>query len=98
MRIYVIPLQPKTNTNTKTNTEPGTVSTTMEQVIIFSVDHNMLNPVKAHLAVFLHLGDPIIVHSYNCFCIFILRARVCWPLLCLCRPFCIFERCLDSNP
>ncbi len=27
------------------------------------------------------------------------RARVCWPcpLLCLCRPFCIFERCLDSN-
>jgi hypothetical protein len=26
------------------------------------------------------------------------RARVCWPLLCLCRPFCIFERCLDSNP
>jgi hypothetical protein len=26
------------------------------------------------------------------------RAKVCWPLLCLCRPFCIFERCLDSNP
>ncbi len=25
------------------------------------------------------------------------RARVCWPLLCLCRRFCIFERCLDSN-
>ncbi len=23
--------------------------------------------------------------------------RVCWPLLCLCRPFCIFERCLGSN-
>ncbi len=23
---------------------------------------------------------------------------VYWPLLCLCRPFCIFERCLDSNP
>jgi hypothetical protein len=23
---------------------------------------------------------------------------VCWPLLCLCRPFCIIERCLDSNP
>ncbi len=21
-----------------------------------------------------------------------------WPLLFLCRPFCIFERCLDSNP
>ncbi len=25
-------------------------------------------------------------------------ARVCWPLLCLCRPFCIFDGCLDSNP
>jgi hypothetical protein len=23
---------------------------------------------------------------------------VCSPLLCLCRPFCISERCLDSNP
>jgi hypothetical protein len=30
--------------------------------------------------------------------IFFLRARVCWTLLFLCRPFCIFERCLDSNP
>ncbi len=27
-----------------------------------------------------------------------LRARVCRPLLCLCRPFMIFEGCLDSNP
>ncbi len=25
------------------------------------------------------------------------RSRVCWPLLCLCRRVCIFERCLDSN-
>ncbi len=25
-------------------------------------------------------------------------ARVCWPLLYLCRPFVIFEGCLDSNP
>jgi hypothetical protein len=25
-----------------------------------------------------------------------LRVTVCWPLLCLCRQFCIFERCLDS--
>jgi hypothetical protein len=30
--------------------------------------------------------------------VFFWQARVCWPLLCLCRPFCIFERCLDSNP
>ncbi len=28
------------------------------------------------------------------FWIFFWRARVCWPLLCVCRPFCIFERCL----
>ncbi len=26
------------------------------------------------------------------------QASVCWPLLCLCRQFCIFERCLDSHP
>jgi hypothetical protein len=26
-----------------------------------------------------------------------LVARVCWQLRCLCRPFCIFERCLNSN-
>ena len=27
------------------------------------------------------------------------RTRVCWPFLCLCRTFCIFdfERCLESN-
>ncbi len=31
------------------------------------------------------------------FCIF-WGARVCWPLLCLCRPFGTLERCLDSNP
>jgi hypothetical protein len=30
--------------------------------------------------------------------IYFWRARVFWPLLCLRRPFCIFERCLDSNP
>jgi hypothetical protein len=29
---------------------------------------------------------------------FFLRARVCRPLLRLCRPFMIFEGCLDSNP
>ncbi len=35
---------------------------------------------------------------WNFCCILFLRATVCRPLLCLCRPFCIFERCLDSNP
>jgi hypothetical protein len=29
---------------------------------------------------------------------YFLSARVCWPLLCLCRPFCIFERYVDKNP
>jgi hypothetical protein len=37
-----------------------------------------------------------IIHVF--FVYFFRRARVCWPLLCFCRPFCIFERCLDSNP
>jgi hypothetical protein len=32
------------------------------------------------------------------FNIFVWRARMCWPLHSLCRPFCIFERCLHSNP
>jgi hypothetical protein len=32
------------------------------------------------------------------FFIFFWRARVCRPLLCLCRPFMIFEGCPDSNP
>jgi hypothetical protein len=32
------------------------------------------------------------------FFIFFWRARVCRPLLRLCRPFMIFEGCLDSNP
>ncbi len=32
------------------------------------------------------------------FCIFFWRARVCWLLHCLCRPLCIIERCLDTNP
>jgi hypothetical protein len=43
---------------------------------------------------FLHLsGIPLVF-----FCIFFWRARVCRPLLRLCRPFMIFEGCLDSNP
>ncbi len=31
------------------------------------------------------------------FCIFYWRARVRWPLLCICRPFLIFEGSLHSN-
>jgi len=37
-------------------------------------------------------------NKYFFCCIFFWRARVCRPLLCLCRPFMIFEGCLDSNP
>ncbi len=33
-----------------------------------------------------------------CFLYIFWRARVCWPRLCLCRPFCIFGSCLESNP
>jgi hypothetical protein len=31
------------------------------------------------------------------FCIFFWRATVCRPHLCLCRPFMIFEGCLDRS-
>jgi hypothetical protein len=34
----------------------------------------------------------------NCIFCFSWRATECWPLLCLCRPFCIFRRYVDSNP
>ncbi len=30
--------------------------------------------------------------------VFFNGARVCWPFFCKCRPFGIFERCLDSTP
>ncbi len=38
--------------------------------------------------------------QWHCFLFvyFFRRAKVCWPLICWCRPICIFERCLDSNP
>ena len=36
--------------------------------------------------------------TFESFFVFFWRARGCWPLLCLCRLFCIFERCLDSSP
>ncbi len=48
-----------------------------------------------------HATTPLffrILHFHSFFVYFLWRARVCWPLLCLCRPFCTFERYLDSNP
>jgi hypothetical protein len=48
---------------------------------------------------FLKLGSKYFGLWINIFPVYFFgRARMCWPLLCLCRPFCIFERCLDSNP
>ncbi len=45
------------------------------------------------------LQPPVYWRFFVCTGIFSGRARVCWPLVCLCRPFCIFERCLgSSNP
>jgi len=35
--------------------------------------------------------------SFKSFLYIFLAVRVCWPLLCFCLPFRIFERCLDSN-
>ncbi len=37
-------------------------------------------------------------HEYKVFLYIFWRARVCWPLLCLCAHFCVFGRCMDSNP
>jgi hypothetical protein len=31
------------------------------------------------------------------FCIFFWRARVCWPLFCICRPFRAFKGCMNSS-
>ncbi len=42
-----------------------------------------------HFSLFLFLISQIVF--------FFFRGRVCWPLLCICRQFCIFQRCLDSN-
>ncbi len=52
-------------------------------------------------------GKPVLIFSCDSLRIslvksllfvYFLRARVCWSLLFFCRPFSIFERCLDSNP
>ncbi len=45
-----------------------------------------------------HSASVLCPHASKIFfCIFFGRL-VCWPLLCWCRSFCIFERCLDPNP
>ncbi len=49
----------------------------------------------------LHVSKRKILLSLFCVSFFVYffgGLPLCWPLLCLCHPFCIFERCLDSNP
>jgi hypothetical protein len=49
-------------------------------------------------------SDMVLFSRKGClqaiFCVLFWRARGCWPLLCLCRPFstAIFQRCVDSKP
>jgi hypothetical protein len=50
-----------------------------------------------HLKIFTYIKRDLLFIGLIHFSYFFWRARVCWPLRCLCRPFCIFERCLDSN-
>jgi hypothetical protein len=47
--------------------------------------------------IFNHTVSKIWLTLILFFVYFLRRARVRWPFLCLCRPFCISERCLDSN-
>jgi hypothetical protein len=56
---------------------------------------------RLHCKVSRSSSEHLSSYKLHSFLIFFWRARVCWSLLCLtgmCHPFCIFERCLDSNP
>ncbi len=57
-----------------------------------------LVPPTALIEVIIPKSESTIYKKFFFFCIFFWRARVCRPLLCLCRPFMIYEGCLDSNP
>ncbi len=59
------------------------------------MDSQCLEPLQ-----FCNRENPLNMHCQfvvRFFVEFFWRTRVCWPLLCLCRPFCIFKRCLDSS-
>jgi hypothetical protein len=43
------------------------------------------------------IGLPILLQDNSFFLYLFWRATVCWPLLCLFRPFMVFEGCLISN-
>ncbi len=56
-------------------------------------DFGIIVSFEIRLVLRSHLGHPT-----NFFFTFFWRARMCGLLLCLCHPYCIFERFLDSNP
>ncbi len=56
----------------------------------------MMNAADASLCVLCGYNNERVFQSF--FVYFFWRARMCRPLLHLCRPFMIFEGCLDSNP
>jgi hypothetical protein len=54
---------------------------------------------KPAMYLYMAIGESYSALLYGIYLFFLYifwRARVCWPLLCLCRPFYIFEKCLDS--
>ncbi len=55
----------------------------------------LLCRVLSDSSVRVHLDTKKMFSSFFLYIFSIWRAGVCWPPLCLCRPFCIFERCLD---
>ena len=70
---------------TSTNQPSGDRRKKEESIFIVITPYSIQYNDRKHTLVYLSIT----------FCIFF---EVCWPLLCLCRPFCIFESCLDSNP
>ncbi len=76
--------------------EPGTFFTRAK----FSISNHCRDSVRYH---FFQIRGSVILNygsgSYLDFFVYIFwRTRMCLPLLCLFRPLCIFERCLDSIP
>jgi hypothetical protein len=71
------------------------LSTALEAVIreysAFCIYKNLLKIVEKVNAMFTSNVPG------NIFLYIFWLAKMCWPLLCLCLPSCIFERCLDSN-
>ncbi len=84
-------------------TDPGAGLTQLTTVKITMPDY-FFSPVFQFSLMLVCCAQPLQDASYlgNGLKLFLFlffwRARVYWPLLCLCRPFCMFDRCMDSNP